>query len=138
MIAKFAIARNILTVYTIAVSRIRTTKDSFKYAFEGFKLAVREEPNFQLHVVVASVVIVLGLVLQLRTYEWILVFYAIFFVMILELFNTSIEAIVDLVSPEIQKKAKVAKDVAAAAVLLAAVQAVIIGAFVFIPHIFNL
>lgn len=117
------------------MSRIRTTRQSFKYAFEGFKLAVREEPNFQLHVVIASVVIILGLVLQLRTYEWVLVFYAIFFVMILELFNTSIEAIVDLVSPEIHAKAKVAKDVAAAAVLLASVQAIIIGVIVFAPHI---
>jgi len=113
------------------MSRIRSTTQSFGYAFNGIKTAFKQEPNFQIHVIVGVLVIFIGAISGISKFEWMLLIYAIFFVLILELFNTSIEAIVNLVSPDIHPKAKVAKDIAAAAVLFAALQAVIIGGVIF-------
>jgi diacylglycerol kinase len=114
------------------MSRFHSTAKSFGYAFEGIRTAFRQEPNFQIHVVIAILVIVFGTFLGLTPSEWLLLLYAIFLVLILELFNTSIEAIINLISPDIHPKAKIAKDISAAAVLLAAIQAVIIGGVIFI------
>ncbi|OGM33505.1 hypothetical protein A2803_04905 [Candidatus Woesebacteria bacterium RIFCSPHIGHO2_01_FULL_44_21] len=113
------------------MSRFHSTARSFGYAFTGIKTAFKQEPNFQAHILIAVLVISAGVFSGLSTSDWLLLLYAIFFVLILELFNTSIEAIVNLVSPDIHPKAKIAKDVAAAAVLLAAIQAIIIGAVIF-------
>lgn len=118
------------------MSRLLTTKQSFGYAFGGLKTALRQEPNFQIHVAIGIAAVVLGFLLGLSILEWMLLTYAIFFVLILELFNTSLEALVDLVSPGIHPKAKIAKDVAAAAVLLASIQAIIVGVVVLGAHIF--
>lgn len=81
---------------------------------------------------------VFGLVLRLSSAEWLDLFLIINLVLILELINTSIESIVDLVSPEIHEKAKIAKDVAAAAVLITSFVSIIIGAFIFLPKILAL
>ncbi len=113
------------------MSRFHSTKNSFGYAFTGLKTAFKQEPNFQAHVIIGLGAVLLGIFLRLSTFEWLLLLYAIFFVLILELFNTSLEAIVNIVSPEIHPKAKIAKDVSASAVLLAALQAVIIGMIIF-------
>ncbi len=109
---------------------------SFYYASDGIKEAFRNEPNFRAHIIVSIIVLVLGFFLGLTNLEWIVLFLTIAFVIVLELINTSIEALVDLASPEIHPKAKVAKDVAAAAVLLAALSAGLIGMLLFIPKIF--
>lgn len=114
------------------MSRIRSTTQSFGYALSGIKTAFKQEPNFQVHVVVGVLVIFIGALSGLTKFEWLLLIYSIFFVLILELFNTSLEAMVNLVSPDIHPKAKIAKDVAAAAVLFAAIQAVVIGGAIFL------
>ena len=120
------------------MSRFHSTSRSFSYAFDGIKTAFKQEPNFQIHITIGILVIVFGALIGINISEWLLLLYAIFFVLILELFNTSIEAIVNLVSPDIHPKAKVAKDVSAAAVLLAALQAVIIGFVIFLPKVTGL
>lgn len=119
------------------MSRFRTLPNSFKYAFSGFKTAVTKEPNFQIHIFVGSCALLLGAILGLSQTEWITLLFTIAFVLILEFWNTAIESIVDLVSPEIHPKAKVAKDVAAAAVLLGAGVSVVIGILLFLPKILN-
>lgn len=82
-----------------------------------------------------ALAIILGFILKLSSIEWAILTITIGLVLILEFINTSLEQIVDLVSPEIKEKAKVAKDVAAAGVLVSAVTAVLVGIFLFLPKI---
>ncbi len=105
------------------------------YAFSGVKTALKEEPNFKVHIFIAVLAIVLGYLLKLASVEWLVLTLTIAMVLMLELMNTSLEALVDIVSPEIQEKARAAKDVAAASVLFASISAVIIGLIVFLPKI---
>jgi undecaprenol kinase len=111
-----------------------TTK-SFYYAFQGLHTALRQEPNLRVHFIAATLALILGLVLKLSMYEWLLLTFTIFYVITLELLNTVLEAIVDLVSPDIVSYAKVAKDVSAACVLLAAFMSIIVGVVLFVPKI---
>ncbi|MGG4217411.1 diacylglycerol kinase family protein [Paenibacillus jamilae] len=104
---------------------------TFRYAAEGVIYALRTQVNMRIHVVVALLVIVAGLILHISRLDWLFVCMAIAIVMVAELINTAVEAAVDLISPDIHPLAKAAKDTAAGAVLLAAVFAVIIGIFVF-------
>lgn len=114
------------------------TVKSFTYAFQGIKTAFRQEPNFRIHIVIAILALALGFFLQLGTLEWLLLSFTIFYVITLELLNTVLEALVNLVSPEIEPYAKVAKDVSAACVLLAAILAIIVGLVLFVPKLLNL
>ncbi|HTK03737.1 MAG TPA: diacylglycerol kinase family protein [Alphaproteobacteria bacterium] len=111
---------------------------SFKFAFEGLKTEFKKGRNFRIQIACGFLVIILGLILKLETFEWLSLILIITLVLILELVNTSLEAIVDLVSPEIHPKAKIAKDVAAGAVLVAAVASVVIGAVIFLPKLLSL
>ncbi|WP_311078956.1 diacylglycerol kinase family protein [Paenibacillus polymyxa] len=104
---------------------------TFRYAAEGVMYALRTQVNMRIHVAVALLVIVAGLNLHISRLDWLFVCVAIAIVIVAELFNTAVEAAVDLISPDIHPLAKAAKDTAAGAVLLAAVFAVIIGIFVF-------
>ncbi len=106
---------------------------SFGYAFHGLAYAFKTQLNFKIHCVVASVVVALGLYVDLMLPEWLWIVFAIGLVMIVELLNTAIEVFVDLVSPQKQPKAGIIKDVAAAAVLCSAVVAALIGFIIFVP-----
>ena len=110
---------------------------SFKYAGEGIKTALKNEPNFRIHIFFAVIAIILATVLGFNYIEWILLFIVIFFVIMLELINTVLESLVDLVSPDIKGDAKVAKDVSAAAVLFAAFISVVVGIILFLPKIIS-
>ena len=81
-------------------------------------------------------VIVLGFVLNLSSIEWAILLITIGLVLISEFINTSLEQIVDIVSPEKQEKAKIAKDVAAASVLVSAIVSILVAVFLFLPKIF--
>jgi len=108
---------------------------SFSFAIEGLKTAFGQEVNFKAHAIIALVAIVMGIFLQLNYLEWSILFLTIALVIILELINTSVEAIVNLVEPEIKEQAKIAKDVSAAAVMIAAVVSIIVGLLLFVPKI---
>ena len=112
-----------------------STVKSFKYAFQGVNTAMKNEPNFRIHIIFAVSALILGLILKLNTVEWLLLTFTIFYVLTLELLNTVLEAMVDLVSPEITPYAKIAKDVSAACVLLAALMSIIVGFALFLPKI---
>ncbi len=111
---------------------------SFKFAFDGLESAFTKGRNFRIQITIGAFAVVLGILLKLSVPEWLDLVLVISLVLILELVNTVIEALVDLVSPEIQEKAKIAKDVAAATVLLASIGSVIIGALLFLPKLLNL
>lgn len=110
---------------------------NFDFAFEGLKTAFTNGRNFRIQVVMGALAIILGLFLHIDPFEWLDLTLVIASVLILELMNTAIEAIVDIVSPEIQPRAKIAKDVAAASVLVASIAAIFIGAFLFLPKILS-
>ena len=109
---------------------------SFRYAFSGIKYTFENSRNFKIQVLLAFFSLMLGYVLQLDTSDYLILLVTIFSVLILEVLNTSIESLVDLV---IQKKfsnlAKISKDCSAGAVLLASINSVIIGLYLFIPKI---
>jgi len=117
------------------MSKSHSTLASFSYAFSGIKLALKNEPNLRIHLAIGAIAAGLAYYLKFSRFEWIVLFFTIAFVFILELINTTLEAIVDMVSPRIRAKAKVAKDVSAAAVFVSAALSLIVGGFLFLPKI---
>lgn len=111
---------------------------SFMYAFAGLKIFFRTEHNSWIELVSAIGVIILGKALHLNSYEWCFITIAIGLVLMAEIFNTAIESLTDIVSPDYSDMAKKVKDLSAAAVLVAAIAALCIGVFVFAPKILNI
>lgn len=109
--------------------------NSFRYAIEGFISSFKTERNMKIHILAMIIVIILGLYLKLSSIEWCIIIIAIASVIGAELFNTTIETVVDMISPEKNPKAKLAKDISAAAVLAIAIGAAIIGIIMFIPKL---
>ncbi|MBU0998386.1 diacylglycerol kinase family protein [Patescibacteria group bacterium] len=120
------------------MSKLHSTQKSFKYAFEGIKLTFKNEPNFRIQLILALLSTFLGIILKISQIEWLILITVIFLVLLLELINSSLEALVNLVSPEINEKAKIAKDTAAGAVLVASILSLIIGIALFLPKIITL
>ncbi|WP_339912136.1 diacylglycerol kinase family protein [Symmachiella dynata] len=112
-------------------------RQSFVHAFSGMWQAWRHERNLRIHVVVTVTVCGLAGWLQISLRDWAVLVLTIALVTSAELFNTSLEAIVDLVSPERHELAKTAKDVAAAAVLVLAIAAVIVGLLILGPPLYD-
>lgn len=111
--------------------------NSFKYAFEGINTALKEEKNMKIHIIIMILVIILGIVLKISRIEWIICIILFGFVISLELVNTAIESTVDIITQEKNPKAKIAKDVAAGAVLISSITAAIIGLIIFVPKIWD-
>jgi diacylglycerol kinase len=111
---------------------------SFGYAFAGLWYVLRTQRNARFHAAVALMAITAGIVLHISAVEFAITFIAISGVFIAEMFNTALEAGVDLASPQMHPLAKIAKDVAAGAVLVNALLAVIIGLCIFGPHMWGL
>lgn len=109
---------------------------SFKYAFEGIITTIKEERNMFIHFLIAIIVVITGIYVRLSLNEWLICLLLFALVFSLELINTAIENTVDLVTTKKNKKAKLAKDAAAGAVLIAAIFASIIGIIIFLPKFF--
>jgi diacylglycerol kinase (ATP) len=112
--------------------------DSFRYAFQGVAELFRSQPNARIHLVVAALVVVAGRVLKISTTEWAVIVLCMALVLALEAVNTALEFLTDLVSPEHHPLAGKAKDVAAAAVLLAACGSVVVGLLILGPRLWVL
>jgi diacylglycerol kinase (ATP) len=100
---------------------------SFNYAFEGVIHALRTQRNMRIHFAIAASVLVLAFIYDVTRLELIALMISIAFVLIAEMVNTAVEATIDLSTPSFDPLAKVAKDMAAGAVLIAAVNAVAVG-----------
>jgi len=109
---------------------------SFKYAFNGLILFFKSEHNGRIHLLAAVFAIVLSINLKLSPLEWVAILVVISVVFVAELLNSSIEKLADIVSPEIHPKIKIVKDLAAAAVLVAAFLALTVGGIIFLPKLF--
>lgn len=117
---------------------VRARLRSFRYAFRGIGLLVRGEHNMWIHLAVALAVVIAGGLLELSRAEWIAVAFAIGFVFSAEAVNSAVERLADRITPERDPMIRDAKDLAAGAVLIAAIAAVVIGLVIFVPRIYLL
>lgn len=106
---------------------------SFGHAFSGLFTVIKEERNIKIHLTVTTLVILAGIVLHISPIEWCICLTLFGLVLALEVENTAIEKTVDLVTEEFHPLAKQAKDMAAGAVLIAAIMAAVAGLVIFIP-----
>ncbi len=111
---------------------------TLSYGFNGILYTLKHERNMVIHFLVMILVIIAGIVFKITFVEWGVCFVLFALVLSLELMNTALENVVDLVTEEKKAKAKVAKDAAAGAVLVAAIFAVIIGISIFLPRLLEL
>ena len=109
---------------------------SFGYAWKGLRQCIGKEQNLSFHLITTIIVIGAGILFDITRTEWMIIILCIGMVVAAELFNTAIERLVDLVSPERHPIAGQVKDIAAGAVLVCAVAAAIIGGIIFIPYLF--
>lgn len=110
---------------------------SFKVAWDGIVYAATTQVHMKIHLFAASLAMILGFIYQLTRFEWLFILSLIGLVIAMELLNTAIERTVDLITTDFHPLAKIAKDVAAGAVLVTAVFAMIAGIIIFIPHIID-
>ena len=108
---------------------------SITYAFDGLKYAFKYEQNILVHTLATILVIIAGIFFKISLTEWLVLALIIGLVIATELINTSIEATIDLVTKDVHPLAKVAKDTAAAAVLVFGLTAIVIGCIIFLPKI---
>ena len=108
---------------------------SFAYAFEGLTHLVRTQRNFRIELAVGAAAVSLGAWSGLERWEWVALALTIALVLILEAANTALEHAVSLASPAIDPRARAAKDVSAAAVLVAAMASVVVGLLLFGPRL---
>ena len=113
----------------------KKVRNSFKYAFQGIEEAWKTEQNLKIHFMIMTLVIIAGFIFKISLIEWMVCLLLFAIVISLELINTAIETTVDIAMPEINEKAKYAKDIAAGAVLFSAMISVIIGLIIFLPKI---
>ena len=119
----------------IEMKKEKNIINSFKYALEGIFTALKAEKNMKIHFLIIILVIVLGIILKISKAEWIICIILFGLVISMELINTAIENTVDLITKEKNEQAKIAKDVAAGAVLVSAITSAIIGLIIFVPKI---
>ncbi|MDJ1173848.1 diacylglycerol kinase family protein [Roseofilum capinflatum] len=109
---------------------------SFKYAWAGVTYAFRTQRNFRIHVVLATLVMILGSLLHVNAVEASVLAVMICLVLVLELLNTALEAVVDLtVEQNYHELAKIAKDCAAGAVMLSAIASILVGVILLLPKL---
>ncbi|UAY51675.1 diacylglycerol kinase family protein [Ferruginibacter albus] len=108
---------------------------SFAYAGNGIRHCIVSQLNFKIHLIATVICIVLGILLHISYVEWIVVVACIAAVLALEMVNTALEEISNVISPGYNKQIKIVKDVAAGAVLISAIGSVVIAVIIFLPKI---
>lgn len=116
----------------------RSLLSSFRYALEGVRHALRYNRNLRIAFFLAFLVGLLGLYFQVTSLEMVILAITILLVILSEMINTSLEEMVNLITSEHRKEAKVAKDVGAGMVLIAAIGSVIVGTLIFSPYVLKL
>ncbi len=111
---------------------------SFRYAFEGIAYALRHNLNLRIHIAAAALVVIASVFFRVNPFEMGILGIMILLVIAAEMVNTAIEQMVDLITNDHKKEAKIAKDVAAGMVLLTALGSVIVGILIFVPYILRL
>ena len=115
--------------------KTRNLMDSFNFAFQGIIYAIKTQRNMQIHVAASVFILILSLFFRLSRLELMLLFATISMVLVTEMINTAIEAAIDLMTNQYNIFAKIAKNVAAGAVLIAAVNAVVVAYLLFFSRL---
>jgi diacylglycerol kinase len=118
-------------------SFLRSRAKAFRYAFSGWAYVIRTQRNAWIHALISVAVFVVSFWLRLNRVEWAIIILTVALVWAAEFANTALEAVVDLASPEKHPLAKVGKDVGAAAVLIAALTAVLVGLLILGPPLWE-
>ena len=121
----------------ITMIKIKRLYKSFTYAFRGLGKTLKEEQNLQIQSIVGLVVIILGWYFRIEVEEWLILIVVIGLVILMELVNSAVERITDVLKPRLDSYVKEIKDIMAAAVMLASVIAIIVGLIIFIPYFIN-
>lgn len=108
---------------------------SFRFAIHGLVFLLKQEPNAWIHLLITLTAIGLAILLNINKTEWILIVITIGLVFSAEVFNSAVERLVDMISPEQNPQAGVIKDLSAGAVLITAIAAFVVGLIVFIPKL---
>lgn len=111
--------------------------EALKNSMNGLIYAIKEQKNLKIQLFIALIVVIFSIALQINKIEMLFVCISICFVIFAEIVNTAIEKTVDLVTEEYNEKAKIAKDIAAGAVIIASLNAIIVGIIVFLEKIIN-
>lgn len=119
------------------VKKNKNLYESFRHAYEGIIYVITRERNMHIHVSIATLVIIAGVLFQINYAEWLACLILIGSVLSLEMINTAIESVVDLITTNENPIAKVAKDASAGAVLIMAIISAFIGVVIFLPKIFD-
>lgn len=108
---------------------------SFKYAIRGLKTALDEERNLKIHVICSFIAILLGIFLKIKPWEMIVILLLIGAVLVLEIVNTVVERLTDMLKPRLHSYVESIKDMMASTVLVASICSVIIGVMIFFPYL---
>lgn len=119
------------------IAFLQSRAHSFRCAFSGWWYVIRTQKNAWIHAIVSILVVVMGLWIGLTLYDWAVIIIAIAMVWTAEFINSALEAVVDLASPQKHRLAQVGKDVGAAAVLISAISAAIIGFLILGPPLWQ-
>lgn len=109
----------------------------FRYAFRGIAVALKTQSSFRFHLIAAIVVYLFGFLSQLDLIQWVFINSSIIFVIVAELFNTSLERLCDFIHPKTNKMIEIIKDISAGAVLVSVLNAVITGIAILISELIN-
>ncbi len=124
--------------FKIKKNSISQFASSLNYAWSGLKYAFKHERNFRIEIMLTSLVIFLMLYFSLKSWEIIILFLMIVWVITVELINTVLERVVDILKPRFHPYAKLIKDIMAAVVLISALAALVVAIIIFLPHIKSL
>lgn len=119
-------------------SHLKQRINSFKYAFNGFRILLQNEYNARIHALAGIIVIILGFLFKISLVEWMVLIFLVGIVFMAEIFNTIFEYLIDYISPTYKNQIKKIKDLGAAAVLVVALTAIILGLLIFLPKIWML
>jgi diacylglycerol kinase len=117
---------------------LKSRLGSFRFAVNGLLLLLKNEHNSRIHILAAIIAIIMGIIMKIDHYEWSLLIIVIGAVFLTELLNSSIESLADLIDPEFNELIMRAKDYSAAAVLMSAIVAIVVGGLIFIPKFLDL
>ena len=112
--------------------------ESFKYSINGVKYVFTTQRNIIIQLIFGILAVILGFVFKISLFEWLILSITIFLVLFAEFMNTAIETTIDLITEEYNEKAKIIKDVAAGAVLITALNSIIVGLIIFLERIIKL
>jgi undecaprenol kinase/diacylglycerol kinase (ATP) len=111
---------------------------AFAFAFNGLKICFTSETNFKIHALLAITAILFGIVFNISTNEWLIILVCIAFVTAMEIMNTAIEKLCNVVHQDTHPGIKHVKDIAAGAVLVSAIISFVISCIIFLPKIIQI